>query len=120
MFLLAALGVGLAGGSFAVGIAYVSKWYGQEKQGTALGIFGVGNVGAAATNFGAPFLLLAFGWEQTAQIYAVVLALTAVVFYAFTKDDPAIVARRARGEKPRSTLLELEPLKNIQIGRAHV
>ena len=25
--LLAALGVGLAGGSFAVGIAYVSKWY---------------------------------------------------------------------------------------------
>ena len=117
MFLLAALGVGLAGGSFAVGIAYVSKWYGQEKQGTALGIFGVGNVGAAATNFGAPFLLLAFGWEQTAQIYAVVLALTAVVFYAFTKDDPAIVARRARGEKPRSTLLELEPLKNIQVWR---
>lgn len=27
MYLLAALGVGLAGGSFAVGIAYVSRWY---------------------------------------------------------------------------------------------
>ncbi|MBY0430944.1 MAG: MFS transporter, partial [Rhodospirillales bacterium] len=46
MFLVAALGVGLAGGSFAVGIAYVSKWYPKEKQGTALGIFGMGNVGA--------------------------------------------------------------------------
>ncbi|MEZ5834039.1 MAG: MFS transporter, partial [Dongiaceae bacterium] len=55
MFLLAALGVGLAGGSFAVGIAYVSKWYPPAKQGTALGIFGMGNVGSAITSFGAPF-----------------------------------------------------------------
>jgi len=55
MTLVAALGVGLAGGSFAVGIAYVSTWYPKEKQGTALGIFGVGNVGAAVTTFVAPF-----------------------------------------------------------------
>jgi sugar phosphate permease len=39
----------MAGGSFAVGIAYVSKWYPKEKQGTALGVFGAGNVGAAVT-----------------------------------------------------------------------
>ena len=36
--LLAALGVGISGGSFAVGIAYVSRWYPTEKQGLALGI----------------------------------------------------------------------------------
>src|SRR5262249_20757292 len=54
--LLAALGVGIAGGSFAVGVAYVSRWYPTEKQGTALGIFGVGNVGAAVTKFLAPFV----------------------------------------------------------------
>src|SRR5688572_26371305 len=46
-FLLAALGVGIAGGSFAVGVAYVSRWFPAERQGTALGIFGAGNVGAA-------------------------------------------------------------------------
>ena len=45
LFLVAALGVGIAGGGFAVGIAYVSKFYGPERQGTALGIFGMGNVG---------------------------------------------------------------------------
>jgi NNP family nitrate/nitrite transporter-like MFS transporter len=39
-FLIAALGVGVAGGSFAVGIAYVSRWYSAEKQRPALGIFG--------------------------------------------------------------------------------
>ena len=32
-FLLAALGVGIAGGSFAVGITYVSKWYPQGEPG---------------------------------------------------------------------------------------
>ena len=43
------IGVGLAGGSFAVGVAYVSRFFPAAKQGTALGIFGVGNVGAAVT-----------------------------------------------------------------------
>ncbi len=68
MFLVAALGLGLAGGSFAVGVAYVSRWYPKEQQGTALGIFGMGNVGAAVTNFGAPLLLVALGgaWQDVA------------------------------------------------------
>ncbi len=47
--------------SFAVGVAYVSRFYPQNKQGTALGIFGVGNVGAAVTKFVAPFVMVAFG-----------------------------------------------------------
>ncbi len=116
-FLIAALGTGLAGGSFAVGIAYVSKWYPPEKQGTALGFFGIGNFGAAVTSFGAPFLLVAFGWQNTAKIYAIILAVVAVVFFLFTKDDPVLKERRAKGEKPRSLKLELEPLKNVQVWR---
>ncbi len=117
IFLVAALGVGLAGGSFIVGIAYTSQWFEKEKQGTALGIFGAGNVGAAVTNFGAPFLVIAFGWEQAAQIYAVVLAIMAIAFYLFSKDDPTLLARRERREKPPSALEQLEPLKNMQVWR---
>ena len=98
MFLLAGLGVGFAGGSFAVGIAYVSRWYEKEKQGTALGIFGMGNVGAALTNFGAPFLLLAFGWERVAQIYALGLLVMALVFWLTTEVDPITKARRVSGK----------------------
>lgn len=59
--LLAALGVGLSGGAFAVGVAYVSRWYPRNLQGTALGVFGAGNVGAAVTKFGAPFVMVAYG-----------------------------------------------------------
>ncbi len=115
--LLAALGVGLAGGSFAVGIAYVSKWYPRKLQGTALGIFGVGNVGAAVTTFIAPFVLVAFGWQTVAQVWATVLAAMAVIFWFTTEDDPDLQARRLRGEKPRGIMEQLEPLKNIQIWR---
>ncbi len=117
MFLVAALGVGLAGGSFIVGIAYVSRWYSKEAQGTALGIFGAGNVGAAVTNFGAPFLVAAFGWQQTAQIYAVGLVAMAVIFYLLTKEDPAQKRRKERGERPVSAASQMAPLANIQVWR---
>ncbi len=119
MFLVAALGVGLAGGSFAVGVAYVSRWYPKEKQGTALGIFGMGNVGAAVTNFGAPILLVALGgaWQSVAQVYAIALAVTAVLFFITTKDDPVHASHKAEGKKHPSFVEQLEPLKNLQVWR---
>jgi len=115
--LLAALGVGLAGGSFAVGVAYVSRFFSGDRQGTALGIFGVGNVGAAVTKFVAPFIMLAWGWQATAQIWAGVLALTAILFWLFSKDDPVTVARRGTKAPLRSLRAEFEPLKNLQVWR---
>ena len=116
-FLLAALGVGLAGGSFAVGVAYVSRFYPAGKQGTALGIFGVGNVGAAVTKFLAPFVMLAWGWQSVALIWASVLAVTAVIFWFTTEDDPVTVQRRRDGFQPKSFLSEFEPLRNVQVWR---
>src|SRR5688572_16998859 len=80
-FLLAALGVGIAGGSFAVGVAYVSKWYPMEQQGTALGIFGAGNVGAAVTKFLAPFVMVAYGWQTVANLWAAAIAVMGVLFW---------------------------------------
>ena len=117
MYLAAALGVGLAGGSFAVGIAYVSRWYESSKQGTALGIFGMGNVGAAITNFGAPFLLIAYGWENVARIYAAILFVMALIFWFSTEEDPVTKARKQRGEKVRPALMQMEPLKHARVWR---
>ena len=117
MFLVAALGVGLAGGCFAAGIAYVSTWYEKEKQGTALGIFGVGNVGAAITNFGAPLIMVALGWHGLTKTYAIILFVTAILFFLFAKDDPKLVARKAKKEKPRNFLQQLQPLKKLQVWR---
>lgn len=116
-FLVAALGVGLAGGSFAVGVAYVSKWYSREKQGTALGIFGAGNVGAAVTKFIAPFVMVAMGWQAVAQIWATALVVMALTFWLATKDDPELVMRRERAAPVKGTWLQLEPLKKLQVWR---
>jgi len=117
MFLMAALGLGLAGGSFIIGIAYVSRWFEADRQGTALGIFGAGNVGAAVTNFAAPYLVIAFGWEDTARIYAVVLVAMAIIFYLFAREDPVRLEQRKTGRKPVSAAKQLEPLKDIQVWR---
>jgi NNP family nitrate/nitrite transporter-like MFS transporter len=116
-FLLAALGVGIAGGSFSVGVAYVSKWFPKEKQGTALGIFGAGNVGSAVTKFLAPVVMVSLGWQAVAQIWAAGLALTAVAFFLLTKDDPDLAARRARGTPPESFAAMMAPLANLQVWR---
>lgn len=116
-YLIAALAVGIAGGSFAVGIAYVSKWFPLEKQGTALGLFGVGNIGAAVTKLLAPMVMVAAGWHMVAQIWAIALAITAVVFFLVARDDPSLAQRRADGAKPTPFLQQLEPLKNLQVWR---
>lgn len=91
-FLLASLAFGVAGGSFAVGVGYVSVWFEKKRQGTVLGLFGVGNVGAAATTMLAPALLANFtregafieGWRVLPKAYAVLILVTALAFFFLT------------------------------------
>jgi len=116
-YLVAALGVGVAGGSFAVGIAYVSRWFSTARQGFALGIFGVGNVGAALTKFTAPFILVAYGWRTVALIWAAVIAVMGVVFWFAAEDDPVLRDRRTQGRAATPFLDQLQPLKDIQVWR---
>lgn len=117
MLLALGLGLGLAGGSFAVGVAYVSRWFPQAQQGTALGIFGAGTIGAALTIFVAPFVMVAFGWPVAAQCWALVLAATALVFWVAAKDDPAVVERRRTGVRAASLAVQLAPLRKLQVWR---
>jgi NNP family nitrate/nitrite transporter-like MFS transporter len=117
LFLVAALGLGFSGGSFAVGVSYVSSWFDRARQGTALGIFGAGTIGTAVTTFGAPLLVNAIGWRETVQIYAAVLAASAVTFYLLTHEDPASAARAAGTIKPRKLADQLAPLARLQVWR---
>ena len=117
MYLVAALGIGLAGGSFIIGVAYVSRWYPAGKQGTALGIFGAGNVGAAVTKFVAPFVMVAYGWHGVAHVWASVIILMGVAFFLFAKDDPQLIERRAKGTRAPSLAEQFAPLKNLQVWR---
>jgi MFS transporter, NNP family, nitrate/nitrite transporter len=117
-YLLYSLGFGMTGASFAVGIAFSSVWFSKERQGTALGIFGAGNAGAALTTMGAPSILRNLtdggnnieGWRQLPAIYAIALAVMAVIFYIFTSNK-----KPENGQ--RKILKMLAPLKNVRVWR---
>lgn len=115
--LLAALGVGLAGGSFSVGVSYVSKFFPADRQGTALGIFGAGNIGSALTKLLAPLVMVAMGWQGVARIWAVALLLTSLIFLFTTKEDPEFERRRATGTEPPGLREQLQVLRNLQVWR---
>ncbi|MGB4813139.1 MAG: nitrate/nitrite transporter [Methylophilaceae bacterium] len=88
-FLITGLFVGVAGGAFTVGIAYCARWFPKNRQGLAMGIFGAGNTGAAVTKLVAPLIVVAYGWTMVPQVYAVLMLVTAVLFWLFTFSNPA-------------------------------
>lgn len=94
-FLLTSLFVGVAGGSFTVGIAYCARWFPRERQGLAMGIFGAGNTGAAVTKLVAPLIVVAYGWTMVPQVYAVLMLVTAILFWFFTYTCPEHVVGKS-------------------------
>jgi NNP family nitrate/nitrite transporter-like MFS transporter len=76
-FLVIGLFVGLAGGSFSVGTPYVARWFPKSQQGMAMGIYG------------APVILVAFGWTMVPQVYAAIMAGTVLLFWMFSHSDPS-------------------------------
>lgn len=115
-YLVAGLFVGLAGGSFAIGIAYTSAWFEDKKQGTAMGIFGAGNAGAAITNLVAPMIVVAAGWQMVPKVYSIAMLIMAIVFWFFTFNDPQQLARAKSGQH-RSLADQLKPLKELRVWR---
>jgi NNP family nitrate/nitrite transporter-like MFS transporter len=115
-YLVIGLFVGLAGGSFAIGIAYTSAWFTKEKQGTAMGIFGAGNAGAAVTNLVAPLIVVAFGWRTVPQVYSIAMLVMAVIFWFFTFPDPKHAAR-SRSKQHVSLADQLAPLTEARVWR---
>lgn len=85
-FLILGLFVGLAGGSFSVGIAYVAKWFEAERQGFAMGVFGAGNAGSALTKMIGPAIIAAGGWQLLPKVYAGIMLVTAIGFWFMSFD----------------------------------
>jgi NNP family nitrate/nitrite transporter-like MFS transporter len=103
--LVCALLYGVAGNSFTVGIAWNAAWYPKEKQGTALGIFGAGNVGASVTKLIGPLFIAAVpaagffggfvpgGWRFIPVLYAGLLVLMAAAVWFLTPREDRTPAR---------------------------
>jgi MFS transporter, NNP family, nitrate/nitrite transporter len=115
--LVAGLGTGIAGGCSAAGLPYITRWYPKERHGTALGILGAGNAGSAITKLGAPWVMLAYGWQSVARLWALLLLCTAAIFWLGSAEDPKQAARRAAGEPAPLLVRQVEPLRRLRVWR---
>lgn len=122
MLMVYAFLVGFAGNSFTSGIAWVSAWWPQNRQGFALGLFGGGNVGASVTKFIGPWMIGAIpvsllgglipgGWRSVPFIYGVLLVIMAAVTWFGT---PRHDHKPGAG---RSLKNLLQPLKQVRVWR---
>jgi NNP family nitrate/nitrite transporter-like MFS transporter len=117
-FALCSFGFGLAGVSFSIGIAFSSVWYPRERQGTALGIFGAGNAGAALTTMLAPTILNKLtdnganleGWRELPVYYAAMLATMGVIFFIFSEN-------KKPASSTKSFTQMLTPLRDVKVWR---
>ncbi|HWE50306.1 MAG TPA: MFS transporter [Bryobacteraceae bacterium] len=96
--LLGGFFLGLAGSSFAVGVGFVSRWFSPEKQGSALGVYGLGNIGQSAAVFLGPLLAAAFGWQNIFRGVAAALLLWAVTFWLLARNAPVTIHPKTVGE----------------------
>ncbi|MFB3827734.1 MAG: MFS transporter [Bryobacteraceae bacterium] len=100
--------LGLAGSSFAVGVGFVSRWFPPARQGAALGVYGLGNIGQSAAVFLGPVLAVSIGWRNVFRAAAVLLAAWAVLFSLAARNAPA--AARPRGISEMLAVLARERL----------
>ncbi len=96
--LIAGFFLGLAGSSFAVGAAFVSRWCPAERQGVALGVYGLGNIGQSAAIFLGPLIGATYGWRNVFRGTAALLVLWAIVFWLCARDAPRAQRPQSLGE----------------------
>lgn len=87
--------LGLGGATFVVGNAHVSSWYPKSKQGTALGLFALGNVGITFGMMAVTFVITSVadqndpeGWRIIFPIFAIPTLFMAAIYMFFTSDPP--------------------------------
>jgi NNP family nitrate/nitrite transporter-like MFS transporter len=89
--------LGLAGSSFAIGVGYVSRWTPAEQQGSALGVYGLGNIGQSAAVFLGPVLAARVGISAVYHGVAVLLVFWAGAFALLARNAPPPARAQPKG-----------------------
>lgn len=116
-YVLLGLWLGLSGTSFTFGVRYVTDWYPRNQQGTALGIFGAGNAGAAITLALAPLLALYVAPRWVGWLYAGGMLFMLSLFALLAPRHPIAHQRAEFGPHKPSWSTQLAPLASLQVWR---
>lgn len=90
--------LGLAGTSFAVGVAFTSKWFPPKKQGFALGVYGAGNIGQSIALFSLPVLAKSIGWPAAYRLFAAIAFGYGLLFLLAARNAPVTAKPKSVGE----------------------
>jgi NNP family nitrate/nitrite transporter-like MFS transporter len=93
--------LGLGGTTFSVGVAYTSPWFPKERQGFALGVFGIGTGGQSIAVFGGPFLAGALGMSAPFLIFGLLSLVWGIVFLVLAEPPPVTRPPAALAESLR-------------------
>ena len=94
--------LGFAGASFAVGVPFVNGWYTPERQGFALGLYGMGMGGTVIAGLTAPKIADEWGLAAPFWFAAALVAVMAAVWAVLARDaERAGPAGPRRGCSPR-------------------
>ncbi len=80
--------LGFAGSSFAVGVPYLSRWYSKERQGFALGFYGMGMGGTVLTALTAPTIVQRWGLGAMFFAAAALVLVVGGIFLALAQEPP--------------------------------
>jgi NNP family nitrate/nitrite transporter-like MFS transporter len=105
-YILDAFFLGTAGASFAVGIPFVSRWFTADRQGVALGIYGIGNIGTAVSVLAMSPLCACIGRQGAFWSYMIPVGLMAAIFWLFARDAPGRPAAVPLGNSFKTLLRE--------------
>lgn len=104
-YLVAASGLGLAGGFYSAGLQFITSHCEARHMGLVLGVFGAGVTGAGFTYYLVPLFHSAFSWQGVPLAYLVVLLLVIALLVMVTDDDPS--SREPSLKAPPRGLLNL-------------
>ncbi len=82
--------LGATGASFAVGVPFVADWFSTERQGFAVGVYGVGNIGTAVAAFSMPAIVGFASQEVAGLIFGAVIAAFTLIWFSAARDSPVV------------------------------
>jgi len=86
VLLLLGVLLGMGGASFAVALPMAGSNYPREVQGLVLGLAAAGNIGAVLDGILFPPLAKTFGWKETMAMAGLLLVITFLVVFFWSKD----------------------------------
>tara|TARA_Y100000034_G_scaffold120589_1_gene163670 strand:- start:642 stop:1874 length:1233 start_codon:yes stop_codon:yes gene_type:complete len=105
--------IGVSGVSFSIGIRYLTDWFDSKEQGTAMGVFGAGNAGAALSLIIVPYIRDVWSWNTIGPTYSAMILITCFAFWLAAPSPPKFKQQN----KQRPLAFFVKPLAHARVWR---